>query len=316
MQTEWIQQNKPVIAIMGPTASGKTSLSIKLAHSLNTEVIAMDSMQVYRGMDIGTAKPTLAEMQGVPHHMLDVADPCQPYSVAEYVKGATECIESLLDNSKIPILVGGTGLYHKSLSGGFTLGGTLSDEPFRREMEAIGETPEGRAKLHRELQRVDPQTAARLHVNDLRRVIRALEVYRLTGKPISDQTQAKAPESPYHFINLGIGMERSMLIDRINLRVDQMLIDGLVQEVNCLLESGVPATAQSMQGLGYKELTPHLLEGASLNDAVEQIKTGTRQYAKRQMTWFRRTPDMNWLNGLDAQIVDHALSILKQNLPL
>ncbi|MBQ8536217.1 MAG: tRNA (adenosine(37)-N6)-dimethylallyltransferase MiaA [Clostridia bacterium] len=304
---------KPVIAIVGPTASGKTALSIYLAKQLQTQILCMDSMQVYRGMDIGTAKPTMAEREGIPHHMLDVVSPKEPYSVAEYVEGAKACIETIHANGQVPILVGGTGLYLKALSGGLTLGGTVGNEGLRKKLEAIASSPEGKNELHMQLAKVDPAAAARLHVNDSRRVIRALEVFELTGRPLSEQTQQKQL-CPYHLITLGVGMERPLLIDRINRRVDQMLADGLIKEVQKLLSEGVSPAAQSMQGLGYKELAPYLLGEIPLEAAVEQIKIGTRQYAKRQMTWFRRTPQVSWLDGQDTQTPVKALKIVHDQL--
>lgn len=304
---------KPVIAIVGPTASGKTSLSIYLAKALGSQIICMDSMQVYRGMDIGTAKPTIAEREGIPHDMLDVVSPKDPYSVAEYVKGAAECINAIHCLNKVPILVGGTGLYLKALSGGLTLGGTVGDEALRRKLEEEADQPGGKEKLHQQLALIDPVSSARLHVNDSRRVIRALEVFQLTGKPFSAQ-KPQDEACPYDLITLGVGVERAQLIERINLRVDQMLADGLVEEVEGLLADGVPADAQSMQGLGYKELTPYLEGLGTIQEAVEKIKIGTRQYAKRQMTWFRRTPNVCWLDGLNRNTPELAILEVERRL--
>lgn len=304
---------KPLIAIVGPTASGKTSLSIALAKALDTQIICMDSMQVYRQMDIGTAKPTMEERAGITHHMLDVADPRDAYSVAEYVRGAKACIDSLHHADHIPILVGGTGLYLKALSGGMTLGGTVGNDEIRRELEAIAETEEGKRRLHRELERIDPKTAARLHVNDSRRVIRAIEVFRLTGKPISAQ-ESEHQTCEYDLITLGVGVERPLLIERINKRIDIMFEQGLVGEVQSLVAGGVSPSAQSMQGLGYKELIPYLNGEATLDEVKEQLRIGTRQYAKRQMTWFRRTPAVCWLDGLAADIADQAMLEINKRL--
>jgi len=297
---------KPVIAVVGPTASGKTSLSIALAKALDTQIVCMDSMQVYRYMDIGTAKPSLEERDGIIHHMLDVADPDEPYSVADYVEAAEKCIDSILKTDRIPILVGGTGLYHKAISGGMTLGGSVGDEELRAELNARAQTVEGKIGLHEELRCVDPQSAEKLHYNDTRRVIRALEVYRLTGHPIS--AQQEAPQTgEYDLITIGVGIERPVLVERIRLRIHEMIKQGLADEVRMLLDRGISPEAQSMQGLGYKEMVPYVKGYVSLDSAIEQTWFGTRRYAKRQMTWFRRTPDITWLDGLDSQIAPKAM---------
>lgn len=301
----------PVIAVVGPTASGKTALSIALAQALGGEIVAMDSMQVYRRMDIGTAKPTLLERQGIPHYMLDVVEPDRTYSVAEYVPQAREALAKIHKTNRTPILVGGTGLYFKALCGGLTLGEAAGDPKLRQTLKAQAETPEGRLALHSRLQEVDPVSAARLHPNDSRRVIRALEVFRATGKPLSAQAGAREAFCPYDIKLLGVGIERPELISRINQRVDQMLAQGLVREVQELLASGVPPESQAMQGLGYKELVPYLAGRQTLEEATGRIKTGTRQYAKRQMTWFRRTPGIQWLDGSDQALAEKALGFLK-----
>ncbi|MBQ2699629.1 MAG: tRNA (adenosine(37)-N6)-dimethylallyltransferase MiaA [Clostridia bacterium] len=304
---------KQIIAIVGPTASGKTSLSIQLAQKLDTQIVCMDSMQVYQRMDIGTAKPTIVERAGIAHHMLDLVPPSYPYSVAEYVEGAKQCIEKIHHMNRIPILVGGTGLYLKALTGGMPLGGTVGNEDLRHELAAIAETPGGKQRLHEELQHIDPVSAARLHMNDCRRVIRAIEVFRMTGKPISSQS-TEVEDKPYDVITLGVGIERPQLIERINHRVDLMLKMGLVAEVEALLASGVSPEAQAMQGLGYKELIPYLNHQCTLQEAATQIKISTRQYAKRQMTWFKRTEGVCWLNGLDSAMATFAAKEVERRM--
>lgn len=294
------------LVLAGPTASGKTALSIQLAKALGCEIVCMDSMQIYRGMDIGTAKPTQAEMEGVPHHMLDVADPRESYSVAMYKEQAEQVMGQILARGRTPLLVGGTGFYLRALRNPMAMGGAGSDAGIRAELEAVGAEPGGRARLHAMLAQVDPETAARLPVNDTRRVIRALEVYRLTGNPFSRQ---EAPEQPVPFAYgvAALTMERQRLYDRVNRRVDAMMDQGLLEEVRSLLQAGVSPDAQAMKGLGYKELLPVALEGAPLDEAVERIKLGTRHYAKRQLTWFRREEDVLWVDALEQDALERLI---------
>lgn len=304
----------PLIVIAGPTASGKTSLSIALALRLQGEVVVMDSMQVYRHMDIGTAKPTVAEREGIPHHMLDVADPKDAYSVAEYAKQAKACIEDIHQRGKMPILTGGTGLYLKALTTSMELGGTQGDPAIRERLTAIAQEENGGETLHDMLQKVDPVTANRLHKNDVRRVMRALEVYELTGKPFSSQQPDVQQECPYSLCILGLYMDRETLYTRIEDRVDMMMDIGLLAEVERLLQMGVPPDAQSMQGLGYKELIHVVRDGQPLAPAVEAIKLGTRHYAKRQMTWFRRTEGIIWLDVLKKDCIEQAFHHIRATL--
>ncbi len=304
----------PLIVIAGPTASGKTSLSIALSHRLKGEVVAMDSMQVYRYLDIGTAKPTMAEREGVPHHMLDVADPKDAYSVAEYAKQAKDCIEDIHQRRKIPILTGGTGLYLKALTTSMELGGTQGDPALRERLTAIAQEENGGETLHNMLQKVDSVTANRLHRNDVRRIIRALEVYELTGKPFSSQQPDIQQECPYSLCILGLFMDRETLYRRIEDRVDLMMDMGLLAEVESLLRMGVPPDAQSMQGLGYKELISVARDGQPLAPAVEAIKSGTRHYAKRQMTWFRKTEGIIWLDVLQKDCMEQAFANIQATL--
>lgn len=299
---------KDIIAIVGPTASGKTGLSIALAKHLQTEIICMDSMQIYQRMNIGTAKPTLEEMDGIPHHMLDVVPPDVPYSVAQYKADAEKCIEAVHGRGKIPILVGGTGLYLKALCTDMHMGHTVGSVDIRAKYEAIAEK-KGADHVHALLLSIDPKAAARLHPNNVRRVIRALEVYEATGVPLGESPPSP-PQSHYRFTIIGIACERSRLIKRINLRVDQMLSQGLAGEVDTLIQIGVPADAQAMQGIGYKELVPYLKGETTLEAAIELIKVRTRQYAKRQMTWFRRTPEVHWVNLDDGLLFEQAKDVI------
>ena len=306
----------PLIVIAGPTASGKTSLSLALSHKLKGEVVAMDSMQVYRHMDIGTAKPTLAEREDIPHHMLDVADPKDAYSVAEYAKQAKACFEDIHQRGRIPLLTGGTGLYLKALTTSMELGGTQGDPALRERLAALAQGENGEETLHGMLAKVDPVTANRLHRNDVRRIIRALEVYELTGRPISLQQPGEQQECPYRLCILGLFIERETLYKRIEDRVEDMMGMGLLAEVEVLVRMGIPPEAQSMQGLGYKELIPVVRGGQPLEQAVAGIKLGTRHYAKRQMTWFRRTEGLLWLEGIKKDCVEQALSHIQATLDI
>lgn len=278
---------KPVIpAIVGPTACGKTGLSLKLAGHLPAEIVCMDSMQIYRGMDIGTAKPTAEEQAAAPHHMLDVADPRESYSVARYRADAKKCIDSILARGHVPVLVGGTGMYLRALSLPMAYGGTDGDAAIRARYEEMARL-EGNEAVHALLEKIDPQTAGRLHPNDLRRVVRALEVYEVTGVPLSWQTMPSYADGAYRILPFMPVWEKEGLNARINERVGVMIMDGLQDEVARLLESGVPEDAQSMQGIGYKEMIPCVKGHVSLEDAADEIRLRTRQYAKRQRTWFR-----------------------------
>ena len=284
-----------VIAISGPTASGKSDLALKLAQELNGELICMDSMQIYRRMDIGTAKPTLQEQALVPHHMLDILEPTENYAVADYAADAEKIILSVAERGKCPILVGGTGLYLKALMHGLALGNTNGDEAIRARLYAEAEEPDGKFKLHNRLKRVDPVSAAKFHPNDIRRVIRALEVYELTGTPISQQKQEQ-PDRPFAILPLAIDMPRDILYARLEKRVHLMMKQGLLREVKALLDSGVTAQMQSMQGIGYKELIPVVLGTQDADSAVWQIVLNTRHYAKRQGTWLRTEPQTVWIH--------------------
>ena len=298
-----------VIAVAGPTASGKSDLGLKLAQRLGGEIVCMDSMQIYRRMDIGTAKPTAQERALLPHHMLDVADPTEAYAVADYAVAAEQVIAQILSRGRVPILVGGTGLYLKALMDGLSLGGAGGDERLRAVLNALADEPGGKERLHARLAAVDPETAARLHPNDRRRVIRAIEVFEQTGVPMSRQNHA-AQDRPFRVLPLALEWPRDLLYARLETRVHRMMEMGLLSEVRALLESGVAPAAQSMQGIGYKELIPAAMGQDDVNRAVWDIIVHTRHYAKRQGTWLRAEPRCVWLDARDADgLLSKALAL-------
>lgn len=289
MKTCWV--------LTGPTASGKTALSIRLAKAYDCEIVCMDSMQIYRRMDIGTAKPTAEEMDGVAHHMIDVADPDEAYSVARYQEMAEACIADIRARGKRALLVGGTGLYLRALRQPMAMGDVSADEGLRAELEAIAAEEGGKQRLHDMLRAVDPISADRIHPNHVRRVVRALEVYRLTGVPFSQQPQIEG-ESRFKYRVATLTMDRALLYARIEKRVDLMLEAGLVQEVRSLLDSGISPDAQAMKAIGYKELVPYVRGECTLEEATYLLKLNTRHYAKRQLTWMRREEDVLWVDAL------------------
>ena len=286
-------QNIPVLAVVGPTASGKTALAVELAKRLGGEIVSADSMQIYKGMDIASAKPTEAEKQGIPHHMMDFLSPETPYSVAEYVKAARACILEIYKRQKLPILVGGTGLYVDSLLTGTQFIETETDFDLRARLETEFDALGGEKMLEK-LAAFDRDTAARLHPNNRKRIIRAFEVYTLTGKTMTEVLAASREKpSPFTPCYIGIAYEnRAILYDRINRRVDIMLENGLLAEARAFFQ-GTPDTAA--QAIGYKELKPYLDGVLSLDEAVENLKRATRNYAKRQITWFKRNPQIHWI---------------------
>ena len=281
-----------LIVVLGPTAVGKTALSIALAKRFSTEVISGDSMLIYRNMDIGTAKPSIEEQDGVIHHLVDIIEPTESFDVTTFIEMARAKIHEINERGQVPILAGGTGLYIKALLEGYQFNVTPQNEAFRQEMETVARE-QGVEELHRRLAEIQPETAARLHPNDIRRVIRALEVATFGGETVS---QEKEDETAclYDVAVIGLTSERSLLYERINQRVDQMMADGLLDEVKSLLASGVPADAQSMKGIGYKELVAYLDGKCTLEEAVDEIKKGTRHFAKRQFTWYRKMPYIDW----------------------
>ena len=284
-----------ILVICGPTASGKTALAVELALRFNGEVVSADSMQVYRRMDIGTAKPTVEEMRGVPHHMIDVADPEENYSVARYVADAVPIVDGILARGKLPIIAGGPGLYIDNLVAGRQFAPFEADSGLRQQLQARVKT-EGLPALYAQLQTADPDAARRIHPNDEKRIIRALEVWLSTGKTLS-QHDGLTRTLPNRYTPLTVALrfgERSWMWERIDRRVDEMMERGLEREVRELLASGVPLDSTAMQAIGYKEIAAAILEGRPVSDAAEEVKLRSRQYAKRQLTWFRRNRDAHW----------------------
>ena len=274
-----------VLVICGATASGKTSLSVACAKQFNGEIISADSMLVYQGMDIGTAKPSMEERQGVPHYMIDVSSPKKNFSVSDYEKMALPIVERLLNEGKTPIICGGTGFYINSLLYKRQFGNVGANEQLRREYEWMAEE-KGKEYVYSILQEKDPQSAEKLHYNDLKRVIRALEIYDVTGKAKSAQQDAPTPR--FDFVSVSIEYPRETLYQRIELRVEEMFKQGLLEEVQALLNNGVTEEMQSMQGIGYKEVAEGLRIGMTLGEIKDLIKKNTRNYAKRQQTFFKR----------------------------
>ena len=283
-----------VAVVCGPTACGKTALAVRLALALDGEVVSADSMQVYRRLNIGTAKPAKEEMCGVPHHMLDVADPAEDYSAARYVADAAPVVDGILARGRLPVIAGGTGLYLDALIAGRTFAPFTPASGLREELEQRAQK-EGLPALYRELRQYDPDAAGRIHPNDAKRIIRALEVFRSTGRTISEHNQlTKALPPRYHAVKIGLRFQnRADLWVRIDARVDEMFARGLPDEVRAL-SAVLPPDCTAMQAIGYKELSAALAHGRSLDDARAEIKLRTRQYAKRQLTWFRRDPSIGW----------------------
>ena len=310
--------SKQIVVICGPTASGKTALSIALAKAFNGEVVSADSMQIYRRMDIGTAKPTKEEMDGVPHHMLDVAEPGEAYSVSRYVEEATACVEDILSRGKLPIVCGGTGLYIDGLIRGTDYQPAGTDNGIREQLEGEWEA-QGAEEMMARLAAVDPDSAARLHLSDKRRILRALEVYLATGETITVHN-ARTKEIPprYEAIMIGLNTEpRQILYDRIDRRVGIMLEQGLLQEVQSLLEDGL-LEGTAAQAIGYKELLAYFRGEMTLETAADLIRQKSRNYAKRQLTWFRRDERVKWIvyNAPEAAqaVLQEATNYLTQTL--
>jgi tRNA dimethylallyltransferase len=282
---------KPLIIIAGPTATGKSALAVKLARKIGGEIISADSMQVYRRMDIGTAKVTEREKEGVPHYLIDILEPDQPFSVADFKAKAKEAVETVYSHGNIPILCGGTGFYIQSVLYDINFGDDEADAGLKQKLEQEMEL-DGPGAMHERLRQVDPDSAAAIHQNNRKRVIRALEYYYLTGNRISEHNAAEhARKSPYDYRYFVLSMQRDILYARIDRRVDRMIESGLVEEVKKLRDSGCTADMVSMQGLGYKEIFAYLEGRSTLEEAVEKIKQETRHFSKRQITWFKREPE-------------------------
>lgn len=284
--------------LIGPTAVGKTSLSIELAKKYNGEIISGDSMQIYKEMDIGTAKIKHHEMKGIPHHLIDIKEPDEGFSVAEFQELVRGKISEITSRGKLPLIVGGTGLYIQSVIYDYQFSDAPSDESVRKELETRAAV-EGNENLHLELQRVDPRSAEKIHPNNIRRVIRALEVYRLSGKTISEYQENQDPELIYDTALIGLTTEREILYERINKRVDSMIEEGLLDEVAKLYNRGLK-DCQSIQAIGYKELYEFFENRITLEKAIEQLKQNSRRYAKRQLTWFRNKMNVSWFDMSEA----------------
>ncbi|MDF2722918.1 MAG: tRNA dimethylallyltransferase [Paenibacillus sp.] len=310
-----VDENKQrLLVLVGPTAVGKTKLSLEAAKLLNCEIISGDSMQVYRGMDIGTAKATAAERAIVPHHMIDIHDPAEPFSVAEFQARAQSLIADINSRGRLPFIVGGTGLYIESVCYDFQFSEGGSDEAYRREMNDLADS-EGEEALHQQLRQVDPDSAERLHPNDRRRIIRALEVHRTTGISLTEHLAGQKKQSPYELLIVGLTMDRQILYKRIEERIDLMIGEGLVEEVERLMRRGCTTDLVSMQGLGYKEIAGFLQGQYDLPFAIDLLKRNTRRFAKRQLSWFRRMKDICWIDvtesnfTADANISKHLQTI-------
>ena len=290
------EKKKPLIILTGPTAVGKTALSVKLAKVINGSIISADSMQVYRGMDIGSAKVTKEEMDGIKHYLIDVLEPDEEFHVVRFQQMAKEAMAEIYQEGKIPILTGGTGFYIQSVLYDIDFTSQQEDIAYRERLEQLAKE-QGNEALHAMLQEVDPVSAEKIHANNVKRVIRALEFYEKTGMPISEHNEKEAAkESPYTFCYFVLNDDRQRLYDRIELRIDQMLEQGLVDEVRKLKEKGYHKEMVSMQGLGYKEILAWLDGEISYEEAVYILKRDTRHFAKRQLTWFRREKDVIWVD--------------------
>lgn len=301
-----------IVCIAGPTASGKTALAVALAKEVNGEVVSCDSMQVYKGMDIGTAKPTVEEMEGIPHHMLSVAEPDEDFSVSRYCEMAAPIIDDIVARGKVAIIAGGTGLYMDSLIRGNAFA-PFPSTGVREKLEAQADA-EGMEAMLRWLESIDPEAAARLHLSDRKRIIRALEVYLETGETITAHNR-KTQAIPPRYTPLWLGLDfaqRSDLYHRIDLRVGLMLQMGLIDEIRALLDAGIPEKTTAMQAIGYKEFIAALEGNCTIEEAADQVRQSSRRYAKRQLTWFRRNPAIHWLIRTPEQKSSEILAQARQ----
>ena len=310
--------SKPLIILAGPTAVGKTSLSIRLAKETGGEIISADSMQVYRHMDIGSAKITKEEMEGVPHYLVDVLEPEEEFNVVRFQQMAKEAAERIWEKGKIPLVVGGTGFYIQALLYDIDFTENDGDELYRRQLEQKASDEEGASELYEMLKTVDPKAAQEIHPRNIKRIIRALEFYHQTGKKISEHNETQRQrESPYNYAYFVLTDERSRLYERIDRRVDLMMEQGLLDEVRYLKERGVRKDSTAMQGLGYKELYAYLEGEYPLDEAVRIIKRDTRHFAKRQLTWFKRERDVIWadksvIGQEEENLADYMLGYLRE----
>ena len=288
-----------VIVIVGPTASGKTALSIELAKKINGEIISCDSMQIYKDLNIGSAKPTIEEMQGIKHYLIDEVEPTQRFSVAEYKKRAEKAIEEIIKKGKTPIVVGGTGLYANSLIYGIEYNEIKYDEKYRNELMKFAQTEEGLESLFEKAKKIDPKAMEKISKNDKKRIIRILEIYNSTGATKTEQEkESRKNDVKYDYKVFALNMERSVLYERINKRVDIMLEQGLIEEVKNILKK-YNEFPTAMQAIGYKEIVEYFNGDLTKQEAIEKIKQESRRYAKRQITWFKKIANVKWLDGLD-----------------
>lgn len=316
MKNRTESEKKPLIVLTGPTAVGKTNLSIRLAKKIGGEIISADSMQIYKKMNIGTAKISPEEMAGVPHYLVDELDPGEEFNVVAFQQMAKKAMKQIYENGHIPIVVGGTGFYIQALLYDVDFSEHETEEKYRQELVAL-EQEKGREYLYEMLKQADPEYAAIVHSNNVKRVIRALEYYHETGRKLSEHNaQQRENSSPYQFVYLVLNDEREILYDRIDRRVDQMMEAGLLQEVEALVKEGYERTLVSMQGLGYKEFFDYFDGKCTLEETVDIIKRDTRRFAKRQLTWFRREKEVCWMNKQDYPDGDalfhEILKILKE----
>lgn len=306
--------NRPLIILTGPTAVGKTALSIGLAKAVDGEIISADSMQVYRKMNIGTAKIQQSEMQGVRHHLIDILDPGEDFNVVLFKKYALEAMKDIYSRGKIPVVVGGTGFYIQALLYDINFEDNDNDMSYREELQTLA-AEHGNSYIHDMLAGVDPESAEKIHENNVKRVIRALEFYKKTGMKISEHNEAESQkESPYNFEYFVLNDDRQKLYDRIDRRIDIMLADGLLDEVRSLVDEGYSRDLVSMQGLGYKEMIDYIQERYTLDEAVYTLKRDTRHFAKRQVTWFKREKQVTWVNKNEFDSEADILSFMIERL--
>lgn len=306
--------NRPLIILTGPTAVGKTALSIGLAKAVDGEIISADSMQVYRKMNIGTAKIQQSEMQGVRHHLIDILDPGEDFNVVLFKKYALEAMKDIYSRGKIPVIVGGTGFYIQALLYDINFEDNDNDMSYREELQTLA-AEHGNSYIHDMLAGVDPESAEKIHENNVKRVIRALEFYKKTGTKISEHNEAESQkESPYNFEYFVLNDDRQKLYDRIDRRIDIMLEDGLLDEVKSLVDEGYSRDLVSMQGLGYKEMIDYIQERYTLDEAVYTLKRDTRHFAKRQVTWFKREKQVTWVNKNEFDSEADILSFMIERL--
>ena len=306
--------NRPLIILTGPTAVGKTALSIGLAKAVDGEIISADSMQVYRKMNIGTAKIQQSEMQGVRHHLIDILDPGEDFNVVLFKKYALEAMKNIYSRGKIPVVVGGTGFYIQALLYDINFEDNDNDMSYREELQTLA-AEHGNSYIHDMLAGVDPESAEKIHENNVKRVIRALEFYKKTGTKISKHNEAESQkESPYNFEYFVLNDDRQKLYDRIDRRIDIMLEDGLLDEVRSLVDEGYSRDLVSMQGLGYKEMIDYIQERYTLDEAVYTLKRDTRHFAKRQVTWFKREKQVTWVNKNEFDSEADILSFMIERL--